>query len=487
MKISCTHVNTENFQCHIVPVAQYDKQSTLLCDLPPKLQETTTALCQECSKLGQAGKVLLIMTDSQNALLFVGLGSDDTKYAQEIRQVMPKLWQQLAQADISSACCHLLMPLTGHKLQTAALQAFLSLHQADYKFINYKTKSGETQNHDCHICWYHPEFETDACSQLLATASAMAQGVKACKDLGNTPPNICNPSYLADYAQKLAEQHENLSVTVLEETDMQELGMGCFLSVTKGSHTPAKLVTLEYGQSTGAPVVLVGKGVTFDTGGHSLKAPSFMVGMKYDMCGAASVLGTIKALAELQAPVRVIGLLACTENTPGGAATRPDDVVTSMAGTTVEIANTDAEGRLVLCDTLTYAKKFEPKVVIDIATLTGACVVALGAHASGLYSNDEQLATQLLEAGNEVHDRAWQMPLWNDYTKQLDSPVADLCNMGGPKAGSVTAACFLQEFCHDYKWAHLDVAGTAFETGAKAHASGRPVSLLVQYILNNHC
>ncbi len=309
--------------------------------------------------------------------------------------------------------------------------------------------------------------------------------MKLAKDLGNLPGNICTPSYLAEQAGKLAGEHK-LKITVLEEKDMEKLGMHSLLSVTRGSRQPAKLITLEYRgtDKKHKPVVLVGKGLTFDSGGISLKPGADMDEMKYDMCGAASVLGTLLAVAEIGLKLNVVAVIPSSENMPDGAASRPGDIVKSMAGLTIEILNTDAEGRLILCDALTYAARFEPDTVIDIATLTGACVIALGGVASGLFSNQDQLARELLEAGEYSNDKAWQMPLWDDYQQQLDSNFADMQNIGGRAAGSVTAACFLSRFTKEYRWAHLDIAGTAWKSGKEKGSTGRPVPLLTQYLIN---
>ncbi|HZW87363.1 MAG TPA: leucyl aminopeptidase [Gallionella sp.] len=324
-----------------------------------------------------------------------------------------------------------------------------------------------------------------AAQSALNQAVAIAHGMSLAKNLGDLPGNICTPSYLADQAKAIAGQHK-LKVTILEEKDMQKLGMHSLLSVTRGSRQPAKLITLEYmgGSKKQKPVVLVGKGITFDTGGISLKPGADMDEMKYDMCGAASVLGTIKAIAEMKLKLNVVGVIPSCENMPDGAATKPGDIVTSMSGQTIEILNTDAEGRLILCDALTYSARFEPDTVIDIATLTGACVIALGHVASGLYSNQDKLAKELLEAGEYSHDRVWHMPLWDDYQQQLDSNFADMQNIGGRAGGSITAACFLARFTKDYRWAHLDIAGTAWKSGKEKGATGRPVPLLTQYLIH---
>ncbi|MGH8711263.1 MAG: leucyl aminopeptidase, partial [Burkholderiales bacterium] len=319
----------------------------------------------------------------------------------------------------------------------------------------------------------------------LKQALAIAEGVKLTKDLGNLPPNICTPSYLAEQALQIAKKH-NLKAEVLEQKDMEKLGMGSLLSVARGSNQPPKLIVLHYSGAAKKqkPVVLVGKGITFDTGGISIKPAAEMDEMKFDMCGAASVLGSIKAVAEMRLPLNVVGIIPTTENMPSGNASRPGDIVTSMSGQTIEILNTDAEGRLILCDALTYAERFHPAVVIDIATLTGACVIALGHVASGLYSNDDALARELLNAGEYAHDRAWQMPLWDDYQEQLKSNFADMANIGGRPAGSITAACFLARFTKKYSWAHLDIAGTAWKSGKEKGGTGRPVPLLTQFLIH---
>ncbi|WP_020209374.1 leucyl aminopeptidase [Gilvimarinus chinensis] len=320
----------------------------------------------------------------------------------------------------------------------------------------------------------------------LTEGQALAEGINYARELGNLPGNICTPSYLARQAKSLGRSRSDLTVKVLSEKQMKELGMGAFLSVSAGSDEPGQMIVMEYkgaAKST-APYALVGKGITFDTGGISLKPGAGMDEMKFDMCGAASVFGTMKTLLALKPKINVVAVVAAAENMPSGCATKPGDIVTTMSGQTVEILNTDAEGRLVLCDALSYVQEYKPKTIVDIATLTGACVIALGSHAHGLYSNDQALADSLLAAGVRSGDRAWQMPLWDEYQKQLDSNFADIANIGGREAGSVTAACFLSRFTKEAKWAHLDIAGTAWKSGSAKGATGRPVSLLVNYLLN---
>lgn len=322
--------------------------------------------------------------------------------------------------------------------------------------------------------------------QAVRQGMAVSAGIHLAKDLGNLPGNICTPDYLAKQAIKLATQHKKLKTSVLEESDMEKLGMGSLLSVSRGSREPAKMIIMEYmaADKKQAPIIFVGKGVTFDSGGISLKPGAAMDEMKYDMCGAASVIGAISACADLQLPMNIIGIIPSVENMPDGIASRPGDIVTSMSGQTIEILNTDAEGRLILCDALTYAEKYDPDVVIDIATLTGACVVALGAHPAGLLSNHNPLANDLLSAGQTSGDRCWQLPLWEDYEEQLKSNFADFANIGGKGAGTITAACFLSQFTKKYHWAHLDIAGVAWKSGDNKGATGRPVGLLTQYVLD---
>jgi leucyl aminopeptidase len=321
--------------------------------------------------------------------------------------------------------------------------------------------------------------------QAITHGRAIATGVTLARDLANLPGNICTPNHLAEQAKKLAGKSDKLRVKVLQEKQMQNLGMGALLSVSRGSRQPAKLIVMEYtgGKPKSKPVVLVGKGLTFDAGGISLKPAAAMDEMKYDMCGGASVIGTMAACIEMGLPINLVGIVPASENLPDGDANKPGDIVTSMSGQTIEILNTDAEGRLILCDSLTYAERYKPVAVIDIATLTGACVIALGAHASGLLGNDDALTDEILAAGKKSGDRAWQLPLWEDYQGQLDSNFADMANIGGKGAGTITAACFLARFTKKYKWAHLDIAGTAWKSGAENGATGRPVPLLTQFLL----
>ncbi len=319
----------------------------------------------------------------------------------------------------------------------------------------------------------------------LDDGTSIAAGMQLTRDLGNLPANVCTPRYISQAARGLARRQRSIKVRVLARAAISKLRMGSFLSVTHGSEEPPQLIVLEYrgGRRSEAPVALVGKGITFDSGGISLKDPAGMDEMKFDMSGAASVIGTFAAAAELRVPVNLVGVIPACENLPSGRATKPGDIVRSMSGQTIEILNTDAEGRLILADALTYVRRFKPAVVVDVATLTGACVIALGAHYSGLMSADEELARELVSAGERADDRTWRMPLAEEYGEQLKSNFADFANTGGREGGAITAACFLAKFAQGMRWAHLDIAGVAWLTGAQKGSTGRPVPLLVDFLL----
>jgi len=322
-------------------------------------------------------------------------------------------------------------------------------------------------------------------ANALAQGSAIADGIAFTRELGNLPPNICNPGYLAEQARKLAGDHANVVCEVLERADMEKLGMGSLLAVARGSANPPRLIVLRYsGAGDAKPYALVGKGITFDTGGINLKVQGGIEEMKFDMCGAASVLGTFLAAAKMQLPLNLVTVVPAVENMPDADAYRPSDVITSMSGKTIEVGNTDAEGRLILCDALTYVQRFEPQATVDVATLTGACVIALGKYAAGLMSKHDDLAEELAGAGEQVFDRAWRLPLWDEYQTQLDSSFADVYNIGGKGAGAITAGCFLARFTEGQRWAHLDIAGVSNDEGRRGLASGRPVGLLCQWLLD---
>ena len=373
----------------------------------------------------------------------------------------------------------------GRGLPWAVRHAILGMREAFYRFDQLKTQKKPAAPALAALTLAITGAPVTLQAQAaLREATATADGADLARTLGNLPPNICTPSYLADEARRIAKQFK-LGIEVLERKDMERLGMGALLAVSAGSRQPPKLIVLRYAGAAKSkkPLVLVGKGITFDTGGISLKPGGEMDEMKFDMSGAGSVLGAIRALAGMRAPVNVVGIVAACENMPDGAATRPGDIVTTMSGQTVEILNTDAEGRLILCDALTYSEKFNPDAVVDIATLTGACVIALGHVATGLFANDQKLADAILAAGDDAWDRAWQMPLWEDYQEQLRSNFADMANIGGRPGGSITAACYLARFTRKLRWAHLDIAGTAWRGGRDKGSTGRPVPLLVRLAL----
>jgi leucyl aminopeptidase len=443
---------------------------------------------------GKAGQALLLLNPQAIAaerLLVIGFGALD-KHTSVSSDNFRRAVQKIPEALKAIHCSELSiilgdMSVSAKDAEWQARQTVEILSASQHRADSLKSKLTEPSFALKKLSLGVSKSASAAASRGIAIGQAIAKGVDLARELGNLPGNVCTPSYLASEAKRLARGQTRLSVKVLEEKAMKELGMGSLLSVSAGSDQAAKFIVMEYsgGNKKDAPIALVGKGITFDTGGISLKPGAGMDEMKYDMCGAASVLGTFKTLVELQPAMNVVGIIAASENMPNGSATKPGDIVTSMAGLTIEVLNTDAEGRLVLCDALTYTERFKPKAVIDIATLTGACVVALGNHASGLFSNNEDLAQAILTAGQTANDRAWQMPLWDDYQKQLDSNFADIANIGGPAGGSITAACFLSRFTKNFAWAHLDIAGTAWLSGAAKGATGRPVPLLVQYLLDS--
>ncbi|MED5610515.1 leucyl aminopeptidase [Pseudomonas sp. JH-2] len=448
------------------------------------------ALLKRGDLAGKVGQTLLLQALPNlkaERVLLVGAGKErelsDRQYRKLVSSVLASL-KNLGGGDAVLALGDL--AVKGRNAHGKARLLVETLADGLYVFDRYKSQKAEAPKLK-KLTLLADKADAPAVEQGAREARAIANGMALTRDLGNLPPNVCHPSFLAEQAKTLAKEHKGLKVEILDEKKLRDLGMGSFLAVAQGSDQPPRLIVLHYngGKKDEAPHVLVGKGITFDTGGISLKPGLGMDEMKFDMCGAASVFGTFRAVLELQLPINLVGLMACAENMPSGGATRPGDIVTTMSGQTVEILNTDAEGRLVLCDTLTYAERFKPQSVVDIATLTGACIVALGANTSGLMGNNDTLIRQLLKAGEQADDRAWQLPLFDEYQEQLDSPFADIANIGGPKAGTITAGCFLSRFAKKYHWAHLDIAGTAWISGGKDKgATGRPVPLLTQYLLD---
>ena len=433
-----------------------------------------------------AGKITLIHKPAGIAaerVLVVGMGKADKLSMARFHRACLAAGKTLRDHPLKQ--CHVCLhdvSIAGADDVSILRQAALALHRGNYLYTVTKQLKD-----DAPAPLESASFAAGQDMQIaIDQASGFAAGFEKAKMLGDLPPNICTPAYLAQDAAAIAEKYDNVDLEVLEESDMDELGMDALLGVSRGSTNAAKLIVLKYSGASDErrPVVLVGKGITFDSGGLSLKSGENMMQMKYDMCGAAGVIGTFVACAEMQLDINVVCVVAAVENMPDGDAYRPGDVLTSMSGKTIEVLNTDAEGRLVLCDAITYSEKFDPEFVIDVATLTGACVVALGHHASGLMSNDDELADALLAAGDSVADRAWRLPLWEEYQSQLDTAFADMKNVGGMPAGVLTAGCFLSRFAEDLRWAHIDIAGSAWKWGGKDGATGRPVGLLAQFLLN---
>ncbi|MCK9537698.1 leucyl aminopeptidase [Dokdonella sp.] len=421
-------------------------------------------------------------------VLVVGLGAKDKFDSGAFHRAASDAVRALVSQPVDAAVsCLAELDVPDRDLAWKLRVAALAADQQAYRYTaTFKPKEpAATRPRLGAICFTVPEAD-NACVRALTEAAAIARGVRFARELGNLPPNICNPAWIAARAQEIADSHAGVTLQVLERDAMEQLGMGALLGVAQGSANPPKLIALTWnGGGNARPVALVGKGVTFDSGGLSLKPGAGMEEMKFDMCGAAGVLGAFLAAVELALPLNLVCVVPAVENMPGGGAYRPSDILTSLSGLTIEVLNTDAEGRLILCDALTWtARTFDPEVIIDAATLTGACVVALGKHATGLMTRDEELATRLLAAGEASHDRAWRLPLWDDYQTQLESGFADVANIGGKYAGAITAGCFLARFTEERRWAHLDIAGTAWESGRKGLATGRPVRLLAQYLID---
>lgn len=440
---------------------------------------------------GKAGETLLL-TDIQGAaserLLIVGLGARANFKRKQYRKALSAALAALARTGARDAVSYLgLEEVADGDSYSLARAAAEVVGNAMYRIPDHKTanKRPKSTLTKFGVAVAGRADRTNA-ERGLAHGQGVVAGMSLMRDLANHPANVCTPTYLSNVAKALARDYRSIQTRVLNEAECRRLKMGSFLSVTNGTEEPARLIVLEYrgADRKESPTVLVGKGVTFDTGGISLKPPANMDEMKFDMSGAASVLGTFKAVAELELPINLVGVVPACENMPSGRATKPGDIVKSMSGQTIEVLNTDAEGRLILCDAITYARRFDPDVVIDIATLTGACVIALGSHYSGLFSNDDDLSAALKTAGERAEDRAWPMPIGDEYTEQLKSNFADLANVGGREGGAITAACFLSKFAEGLRWAHLDIAGAAYAGGANKGSTGRPVPLLVDYLLN---
>ena len=439
-------------------------------------------------KIGQSLLLHNVPHIPAERVLLVGCGRERELHDAQYRKIVTTATKALGEINVADALTYLAaLHVVGRDLAWNVRQTVEATRDTLYRFDQLKSKKETSRRALSKLTLGVPDKKNVAAAQdAMHVGIAIANGIELAKNLSNLPGNICTPTYLAEQAVALGKEFKSIKVTILEERDMQKLGMGSLLSVSRGSREDAKLILMEYKNApkTLQPIALVGKGLTFDAGGISIKPAGDMDLMKYDMCGGASVFGALRAAAELKLPLNIIGVVPSSENLPDGAANKPGDIVTSMSGQTIEILNTDAEGRLILCDALTYIERYNPRAVIDIATLTGACVVALGRHASGLFGNHPPLIHEVINAGKYACDRAWELPLWDDYQDQLKSNFADMANVGGRDGGAITGACFLARYTKKFQWAHLDIAGTAWRTGSEKGATGRPVALLTQYLLD---
>lgn len=436
---------------------------------------------------------VLLLQDVPNLpaqrVLLVGCGEKEKLTAVQFRKIIAKAFTTLKNTGATDATfCTSDWDVVDHDLLWQLRTLISTISEQCYCFDTLKSKKDDDKGVIKKITFHVPKnLDATAAQKALSEGEALAKGMSLFKDLANMPANYCTPGFLAETAKNLAKEYRSLKLKVLEEAEMERLGMGALLSVSRGSKEPAKFIILEYTgnkKPQAQPLVLVGKGVTFDSGGLSLKTPASMMEMKYDMSGAACVLGLMHAVAELALPLNLVALIPATENLPGPRATKPGDVVTTLSGQTVEILNTDAEGRLILCDALTYAERYNPAAVIDMATLTGAMVVALGHHRTGVFSNEDELAQALVAAGDASGDKAWQLPMDPEYDEQLKSQTADMANVSkGRDAGSITAACYLGRFTKNYPWAHLDIAGTTWNSTDNKGSTGRPMPLLLAFLL----
>lgn len=475
--------------CVVVGVFE-SRKLTLAADLLDRISDGYIAdILRRGDMEGKLGSIVILHNVPHtpcDRVMLVGLGKEREFRDNEFHTAVKAATKALSETGAPDAVLYLTeVPVRKREITWRIEHAVQIIHDSLYRYDRTKSKHEEHKRPLRKVTLsVSRRSELAAGEEALHRGEATAAGTMLARELGNLPGNICTPDYLARQAGELADRF-GMQVSVLEREEMQTLGMGALLSVAKGSTEPPRLIVLSYsgGDKKQKPVVLVGKGITFDSGGVSLKPGEGMDEMKYDMCGAASVLGTMQAVAMLRLPLNVTAIIPTCENMPAGNASKPGDVVTSLSGQTIEILNTDAEGRLILCDALIYAERFEPDTVVDVATLTGACVIALGHVATGVYANQDSLARELIAAGEEAGDRGWHMPLWEEYQEQLKSNFADMANVGGRPGGSVTAACFLSRFTRSYDWAHLDIAGTAWKSGKDKGATGRPVPLLTRFLI----
>jgi leucyl aminopeptidase len=474
--------------CVVVGVYESRRLSPAAVQLDKASNGHLSAVLRRGDMDGRLGQTLLLTQVPDvlcDRVLLVGCGRERDFGDAAYRKAMTAMTRQLQNGGAIEAVCYLTdLNVKSRDIGWRVRDAVLTVHDNLYRFDRLKSKQDNPRRPLRKLVLAVPSRRDLATGErAVREGEAIGRGMSLARDLGNLPGNLCTPSYLAEQAEALGGRFQRVEVDVLGPQQMEELGMGALLSVARGSHQEPRLIVMTY-DGGGPTHALVGKGVTFDTGGISIKPAQAMDEMKFDMCGAASVFGTVQAAAELELPIRLVGVVAAVENMPGGNASRPGDVVTSMSGQTIEILNTDAEGRLALCDALTYTERFEPETVIDIATLTGACIIALGHEAHAVLGNSGPLVNDLLGAGRVTGDRCWELPLWDEYQEQLRSNFADMANIGGRAAGTITAACFLSRYTKKFRWAHLDIAGTAWKSGEQKGATGRPVPLLTQYLLD---
>ena len=477
--------------CLVLPVFEGRKLSDtakVIDDVSDKFISTLLRRGDIEGKIGQTLLLHNVPNTLADRVLLIGAGKERDLSDSSYRKIISNSVQFLRGIGAPEVVSYLTeLNLKNRDIYWKVKQAVEQARSVAYEFNELKSRKKTKSKALRKLTWTVPtRRELTAGEKAMAHGVAVANGMDLMRDLGNRPANICTPTYLGKQAQAMAKTHRNLKVTVLGESQMEKLGMGSLLSVSQGSEEEAKLIVFEYkgGKKDAKPYVFVGKGVTFDTGGISIKPSPAMDEMKYDMCGAASVIGTMVTVAKLRLPINLNVVVPAVENLPSGIATKPGDVVKSMSGQTIEILNTDAEGRLILCDALTYSRRFKPDTVIDVATLTGACVIALGHHRTAVMSTSEDLQNDIVAAGISADDRGWPMPLGEEWAAELKSNFADMANIGGRDAGTITAACFLSRFTKDFRWAHLDIAGTAWKSGEDKGASGRPVPLLTQFVLN---
>jgi leucyl aminopeptidase len=477
-------------ECAIVGIYESGALSTAAAELDAALDGRIARLVKRRDARGKLGECTLIDVDGAacQRVLLVGMGKKESFGRKQYKKALLAAAAAVAKTGASDAVCHLSVePVAATDAYYRGRLAAEAVGSALYRVPAMRsTRQPAAPALKSFRLAVHEKGQRHEAERGLEHGRGIAAGAALTRDLANLPANVCTPGYLAKQARELARQHRSVRAEVLDEPALKRLKMGAFLSVTAGTAEPAKLIVLRHdgGAKNEAPVVLVGKGVTFDSGGISLKQPHGMDEMKFDMTGAASVFGAIKAAAEIGLKRNLVGIVPACENMPSGRATKPGDIVRSMSGQTIEVINTDAEGRLILCDALTYSRRFKPALVVDVATLTGACVIALGAHTCAVMSNDDDLAAQIEEAGRRAEDRAWHMPMAEEYHEQLKSNFADFTNSCGRDGGAITAACFLAKFTEGLRWAHIDIAGTAYLTGAQKGSTGRPVPLLVDFLLH---